>query len=371
MTPQRLSWSCALLLVGLVLCFAPAEAALASNEMDPTDTDCTACHNDDISYPAFSYGPHGAYSTTSRKCSLCHQVHDAVGGVALLPGPTVKATCETCHDGTGGGGVYGAIKARTGSDPAGGHRVDITNIIPGGSALTGQETTATFVGEDGMLGCDDCHSPHDGDTVNPFQGERFRGAGDTMFGMQFYPETPPTSKLLKRQPTTALTAVDEYGSDWCAGCHAGRSSGGVIHNHPVDSFQTQTTPFNYNNVAVLDSDDLTSNTILRSVADGAPFAYLMDNRAFLMPEPRTPEQSGHAPICQQCHEDARNVGTLTEAGADAEPLVVTPETLIADQNPVTDNPRFQNFPHEAENRRMLIEVDDDLCMNCHVPALMP
>jgi hypothetical protein len=31
----------------------------------------------------------------------------------------------------------------------------------------------------------------------------------------------------------------------------------------------------------------------------------------------------------------------------------------------TNNPRFQTFPHETVNRRMLVETDDHLCLNCH------
>lgn len=369
-----------LALTAAVLFFAPVGAAHAGNEggsVPPGRTECTECHTDDISYPAFSYGPHGNYSTTTSKCSLCHAVHDAANST-LLPGPTVKASCEMCHDGTGGAGVYGSLAAR-GVPVGGSHAIDVTNIIPGGSALTGQETTTTFLGEDGNLGCDDCHSPHNSSTVAAFQGERFRSTSGMMFGFEIYPDAGATSKLLKRMPSGATTSVAEYGSDWCASCHAGRTSGGTVHNHPVDSFAATSTPFNYNNVAVLSSDDLTLATVLRSFADGTTWSgtgYSMDNRAFLMPEPRTPQQAGHSPICQQCHEDTRNVGTLTIAGGDAAPLVVTPVGAVADQYPASDNPRFQNFPHETAGYRMLVEAattsyTDDLCTNCHVPDLMP
>ncbi|PKQ19192.1 MAG: hypothetical protein CVT66_11370 [Actinobacteria bacterium HGW-Actinobacteria-6] len=355
-----------LALVGAALCLAPTGVAHAGNEggsVPATRTECSQCHTDDISYPAFNYGPHGSYSTTTRKCALCHSVHAAAAGaVALLPGATVKSSCEMCHDGTGGAGVYGALAAR-GVAVGGSHDIDVTNVIPGGNALTGSESSSTLLGEDGNLGCDDCHSPHDADTVNPFQGERFRSASGTMWGFEVYPDSAMTSKLLKRRPSIATTSVAEYGSDWCASCHAGRISGGAVHNHPVDSFASTSTPFNYNNVAVLSSDDLTKTTILRSFADGVTWTgsgYSMDNRAFLMPQPRTPQQAGHSPICQQCHEDTRNVGTLTAAGGDAAPLVVTPVGAVADQYPVSDNPRFQNFPHETAGYRLLVEAGPPL-----------
>jgi hypothetical protein len=334
----------------------------------PAPFACEQCHTppDETT----DYGPHGSFVSSSNKCATCHTVHAAKGAYALLPGPTVKATCELCHDGTGGGGVYGALAAR-GVPVLGSHRVDYTNVVPGGSAITGQETTRTFVGDDGFLGCDDCHSPHGANTVAVFQGERYRGSSGLNFWPQdYYPDTDPTSKLLKKRPTGATADVAEYGSDWCAACHAGRTSGSVVHNHPADSKQTAASPFDYNHVAVLDSGLRTTGTILRSVTDGTSASgWAMDNRAFLMPDPRTPQQAGHYPICQQCHEDARDVGTLTAAGGLAAPMVVTPDQTS--QYPVTDNPRFQNFPHETANLKMLVETNDDLCTNCHVADYLP
>ena len=69
--------------------------------------------------------------------------------------------------------------------------------------------------------------------VTPFVGDRKRGmdAGDTL-----------STKLLRQKPTGALTTVTVYGSDWCAACHRGRASGGVVHNHPVDSLVTNAPP---------------------------------------------------------------------------------------------------------------------------------
>jgi hypothetical protein len=351
----------------LVLTGATSAYASYEGTASPEPFACEQCHAapDETS----DYGPHGTYVSSSDKCATCHMVHDATGAYALLPGPTVKATCELCHDGTGGGGVYGALAAR-GVPVQASHRVDVTNVVPGGSAVTGQETTRAFVGAGGFMGCDDCHSPHGSNTVAEFQGERYRGAGDTMGGWYYYPDTTPTSKLLKKKPTGASVAVAQYGSDWCAACHAGRPSGGVVHNHPADSLLTTTAPFDYNRVAVLDSDLRTSGTVLRAMADATYPPGELDNRGYLMPDPRTPQQAGHYPICQQCHEDARNVGTLTAAGGLAAPFVVTPEATV-NQYPVTDNPRFQNFPHETANRKMLVEMDDDLCANCHLVENLP
>jgi Doubled CXXCH motif (Paired_CXXCH_1) len=37
----------------------------------------------------------------------------------------------------------------------------------------------------------------------------------------------------------------------------------------------------------------------------------------------------------------------------------------------TDNPPFQNFPHETVNAKMLVETNDDLCLNCHPADKLP
>jgi hypothetical protein len=108
----------------------------------------------------------------------------------------------------------------------------------------------------------------------------------------------------------------------------------------------------------------------------------LGNRGYLMPYPRTTGdggQDGHYPICQQCHEDSRYVGDLAADGsARAEPFVVEyGDGVVWDwarsewATGTADNPMFQNFPHETENRRMLVEEYDDLCLNCHPMSQLP
>jgi hypothetical protein len=352
------------LAVAFILVFAPA--AHAGNEggsCDPERGDCEQCHTSSFED---GYGPHGFYDGTGDKCRVCHTVHNATGSVKLLPRDTIKASCETCHDGTGGQGVYGALAAR-GKVPGAMHRIDTTNVIPGGNALTGLEATRTFTGVGGNLSCDDCHSPHNSKVVNAFRGERFRGGLGLVLGYT-YPDAGPSSKLLRRRPSGATTDVAEYGSDWCAACHRGRVFGTGLHTHPVDSKTNTTTPFDYNHVALLSSGNLTLTTTMGAMTDGP--GSKPTNRGFLMPYPRTAQQRGHYPICQQCHEDARYVGDLSEAGAQAAPFSVT-ATAFAGQYPLSDNPRFQNFPHEGENPRFLVEYGDDLCTNCHVTTVLP
>lgn len=346
----------------------PSNCGCHSSSWPVGTPSCQHCHGyiGDNSFPLGErngadvlQGPHGNYTNSTNKCESCHAVHDA-DAPQLLPAATVVGTCFTCHDGTGGFGVYGTIKARTGLDPKtdltlGSHRIDVTNLIPGGDAATGGGSTRTFDSASGFLGCGDCHSVHASGVVTAYQSDRKR--------TRTY-EVPdrPTTKLLRQQPTGAATPVAEYGSDWCLGCHSGRVSGMALKNHPVDSLATTTTPFVVRSVA--GGRTLGISTVGFRHIDPTKSATGNGHGDFLMAEPRTAEQGAHAPICQQCHEDSRNVGDLNASGV---PVVVALNREYADGLSATGNPRFQSFPHETENDFLVIEEYDDLCMNCHTP----
>ncbi len=315
---------------------------------------CGNCHD-----PYFSVGRgvHGGYTTTTTKCEECHSTHDAYAAV-LLPASTIQSTCFTCHDGTQGRGVYGAIAAR-GVSVAASHSVETTNVVPGGDPATGGSKTMTFKGVNGRLTCTDCHSPHGSNVVTAFPGDRYRYVG---WGMP-----PASGRLLRTNPGDSATSTANYGSDWCLACHQGRNSAlAGVHNHPAESKYTTSVPFTYNRVAVMTSDAISSTTTYGAV--GAT------NRGYLMPYPRTPQQSGHLPICQQCHEDNRNVGVLVGTGDQADPATFTASTN--DGINVNDNPRFGTFPHESTGYRLLVEATstayyDDLCLNCHPVGQLP
>lgn len=365
----------AVLTLGPIAAYAFDETGVTVEDTGWVPTDCVPCHPD-VNPATSDYdlglgtGPHGGFATTVKKCACCHSVH-ASGSALLLPATTVKATCMTCHDGTQGRGVYGAIEKRLGAGAVkADHSIDTTALVPGGSRTTGGPLEMGFAGVGGTLTCSDCHSVHATDVVAAFVGDRVRySTGFPLF---------PTTKLLKNQPGFAETPVD-YGSDWCLGCHQGRESGLVAyHNHPVDSIGTYTSgdPFDYGYIARLDSDDPTSNTVISTtnLLGGPPWGGLgASNRGYLMPVPRTPEQGTHKPICQQCHEDARSVGVLTGDGSVGDAVAFAPSL---DGALDAASPRFQNFPHETTNYRLLVEggatnPTDDLCLNCHPAVALP
>lgn len=361
-----------LIITALTLAFAyagTASVAFAYNQTDlvivPSDGygDCGYCHQTGFADPN---GVHGDYYSYTRKCETCHTVHDAPTSFKLLRGETIKAACEACHDGSGGRGVYGMIAAR-GLAVGGSHSIEVTSAVPGGSATDGGTAAMTFEGPNGTLTCSDCHSPHDTDCVTPFLGERQR---EPALGLQ---NVPVSDRLLKRRPGGVAVPVAEYGSDWCLACHKGRVSGSAVHNHPVESSATVAAPYNYRRLGIIGPGPYPTGTTVLGPA-GINTKFTDYNRAYLMPYPRTGAQAGHLPICQQCHEDTRDVGSLTADGTQANPSASN--VVAGDGRSASANPRFMNFPHETTGYRLLVEagttsVTDDLCMNCHPVTGLP
>ncbi len=363
----------------LVVIFTCCSNALAFDETTSTYTPgvgCADCHNPNgTTGTGTRLGPHANYSATTSACECCHTIHDAPTANKLLPGETIKATCLTCHDGTSaeGQGVYGAIEAR-GAVVGARHSIEMTNVVPGGNPSDGGSATMAFSGPNQTLTCSDCHSPHGRNLVTPFLGERQRSY---WFQRDYHGllTVQVQSRLLKQRPGGAATAVAEYGSDWCLACHQGRASGmAMIHNHPVESSLTTSNPANYRLAAIIGPGPYpTSDTTMAPMGINTRLSGQY-NRGYLWPYPRTGAQAGRHPICQQCHEDTRYVGELTTDGTAAAPSTAT--VTSPDGRTASDNPRFQNFPHETVGYRMLVEATvtaytDDLCLNCHPTAQLP
>jgi predicted CXXCH cytochrome family protein len=334
-------------LVALAVVALPATALAFSDPSFESPFTCDQCHSTSSASSADweGNGPHGLYSATTQKCGVCHSVHEApADGILLLAEATVSGTCLSCHDGTGGTAPYNAIEARGGvvlSD----HSIDTTSVVPGGS----QELSS-------VLGCSDCHSVHGTGVVAPF----YRDSGVAL-GAQVL--TQSDSLLRSDVNTTAAGAFPVYGSQWCAACHDDRhsQSGGAI-NHPVNTSYT----FGYGEITT--TEGLLPGNPPRAYGDGSDGTYIvgmgMTNAGYIM-APATASADGRVenrqdPICQQCHEDARDVDTTFNAD-------------YSDPNPIAAgyNPLYLTFPHQSTNRRLLVETNDDLCMNCHALAALP
>lgn len=342
----RLRWGgllAASVCIGLIVVSAPAHAY---NSGDPSGQDpplpCEACHGD-FSEPS---GPHGGYLTTTNKCQVCHSVHSApADGILLLPAATITGTCRFCHDGTGGIGVYESIAARAGADAVKGeHSVDVTRTVPGGST----ELTEN-------LDCGSCHSPHGSNTVEPFLRDTGHAFAST--------EAVYSTCLLRDNLNGESVAL--YGAQWCAGCHDQRHSDyPSMPNHPVNADSN----LGYDDV--VHTQPATSNKWIQHVE--AEFDLVNNqglgrgNGAYTMP-PVAETNDGRtltafAPLCQQCHEDFRDV----ESGFDAN----FNDYGLAAPYGVT-NPAFVSFPHQTTSLYLLVEANDDLCTNCHDVTSLP
>lgn len=329
--------------------FAYVETSATTNPED-TNISCATCHGRESAEETGTIvwrdadaksrkGPHGGYTTGTSKCQTCHSAHGAAaGGRNLLPAETIAGTCNTCHDGTGGGGVYGVIERR-GGVVAGGHMIDSINgsgtvTIPGGDPNGGSLDT-TLSGEAGGLTCSDCHSVHDVNTVTPFVGDRLRSEDETTTGTA-------SNRLLKK-----FDGANVYGTEWCEHCHKGSDMG-----HPLGSTSSTITA-DYSNVRLLSGYDTT-------VVAGAKGSLGGNNFGYSMP---LSDGDRQFPICQQCHEDSRQIANDMDARFEISSVT---ESFSPSVDGVSDgNPRFQNFPHETVNSKMLVEVEDSLCLNCH------
>ncbi|MDT8434826.1 MAG: hypothetical protein RQ731_08740 [Anaerosomatales bacterium] len=374
-------------LVAAAVLLACETGALAYPNPDATyprgvfRTDCADCHGREShdttgSVAATRKGPHGGYNMGTSKCGTCHYFHLApLDGFRLLPGATIQAVCESCHDGTGGVGVYGAIEARGGTVRAA-HRVEIATVVPGGDE-GGGPSGGVFSGLGNTLTCSDCHSPHDWQTIAPFVGDRMRSepTSDTVYALA-------TNRLLKQRPTGSETTVTAYGAAWCASCHRGRATGhgdgsGLMQAHPVMAVEGEgADEYTYDRLPVVVGVESTETMI---------GALGQSNRGYVMPEgadgpgSRTPLQQGRGPLCQQCHEDARDIGP-SERGTN--PMLGAEQTFAVSvySSPVsaesTGNPEFHVFPHESSAERFLVRPVESshevtvtaghaLCLNCH------
>jgi len=94
--------------------------------------------------------PHGAYSTDTDLCALCHSTHTATAGPGLLKGTTTidAPLCLSCHDGTSASDVLGEFAD---SDRMSRHDVPIGT-------------------DPGTLSCSSCHGVHSAEQTDTVKG---------------------------------------------------------------------------------------------------------------------------------------------------------------------------------------------------------
>jgi len=306
-------------------------------------TDCNACHTSvDPGVENWEgSGPHKNYITTTRKCQACHSVHAApADSILLLPAATITGVCESCHDGTGGLGVYASIEAHGGVVQAD-HECETTSAIPGGTYALGDP-----------LNCGHCHSVHGANTVEPF----LRDGGRALSAEEYV----ESDCLLRSNVSGApVGTYAEYGAQWCAACHDRRHSDSVdTINHPVES------AFNWGYGDVITTLTLSSlrNPNYDPINELA-IGMGRTNAGYSM-EPVAEAGDGRVvtrrdPMCQQCHEDVRDVEGIFIGDA------YVPNSVDS------SNPAFLTFPHQTTGANMLVEPYDDLCLNCHDSASSP
>jgi predicted CXXCH cytochrome family protein len=199
----------------------------------------------------------------------------------------------------------------------------------------------------------------------------------------------------------------QYGSGFCYSCHQGR-----IGNKLPGTAATATTLLNPLFTELGANNHPTNMTIGYQNVGALANGLALSNQGFVMDTAAVAAADGingttggmagapvhpngliarqDAPICQQCHEDSRDVeSAFSYSDTDKSvPFSHAINTLLGFESGTAGsvapsfiyagNPRFQNFPHETVNFRQLVEGgdsaqigggnNDDLCLNCHVPG---
>lgn len=358
--------------ITLVLLIGTATAASAWPLGDKGDrtssaTDCTTCHttgSDRVS------GPHGGYTTGTNKCAVCHTVHKASSS-SLLPGATVTAACNYCHDLTATTRGPYSLAGITSGDIQGAHKVQGINgwtavsSIPGGDAATGGATVINAAYQGKMSGstftCDSCHTPHAivGTTVQPYVGESQVKIKEDKYYL--------SSRLLKNKVNGVDIDNNQYGTAWCAACHSGRDNEnnmGGLFNHPVyfdglgytylnditylpDSGIEKVRNQGYVSVDLTGESDIVdsynlklTNKYYRMTSTDPLTGAARDANGYLNYD----DFRGKGPTCQQCHANARDADRVFNG---------------------TGKPARFSFPHLSTNKALLVENGDDFCTNCH------
>ncbi len=145
--------------------------------------------------------PHGAYTTASKKCGVCHAVHKATPAGQILMRGTAADACTYCHitNNTGVIQIYNAVEANyNGGDNKYAHN-------SGGAA------------------CVTCHTPH--------------GALSLIAGNAYLEEKILKGDSLEAGLTIAVgDSADVAVSKWCTNCHNSATNGATANPYYETSY---------------------------------------------------------------------------------------------------------------------------------------
>jgi predicted CXXCH cytochrome family protein len=110
---------------------------------------------------ALAANPHGTYSSSSKSCQLCHDLHSAAGDTIIVS-PSEKLLCYSCHDGTGSSFNTRAAFAE--------------------SILGTTTAKSSHPVPSGAMQCASCHTPHEGPSEDNIRSLGF-GSADATSGV--------------------------------------------------------------------------------------------------------------------------------------------------------------------------------------------
>ncbi|TDB39764.1 MAG: hypothetical protein D9V44_02100 [Actinobacteria bacterium] len=172
--------------------------------------------------------PHGAYTSSSRSCVLCHDLHVADGDT-VLNAPSQKLLCYNCHDGSGS--TFNA-KAEFGESVLGTTTAKSAHPVP-----------------TGVMQCADCHTPHAGPTEgNP--GSLSAGSAEATSGVAVCGACHGTGSALpggnlaapiEGTPHASLTSSASVAGIGCVACHEPHASSNADLVRATLRTESQTT----------------------------------------------------------------------------------------------------------------------------------
>lgn len=208
-------------------------------------------------YPGAPDTPHRNYAQTSRKCQVCHAVHEAettptAGNGEKLLRTTVGGSCDYCHVGGPFSStlqVYGSTSTWYSTDTSRAHNI--------GAAFTrvpdSADPAGTVTGNDymitGGLKCTSCHSVHSANTIlagadilkaNPMPSNPGTATTINGFCADCHSNNWVTAKDLVGGPdqvshymgaVTSATLASTASTN-CRSCHSGAAAPTAANNYP-------------------------------------------------------------------------------------------------------------------------------------------